>query len=111
VSDTEDAAFEALWARVLEGWNDEKTHDAALSYALATEHLPDLGGRYRALLDDADKQALAKRKIDRIVGAATQLLMATKTAPRPQIPREWTLSFAALCVVVLGFLAYTLFRR
>jgi hypothetical protein len=103
-----DAIFEALWTRVLEAWDDDKPHQAALSYALQTERLPDIAGRYRKLLDDPEKGWRAKKKIDGIVVAATQLLMATKTPKREKIPWQWTMSVAAVFVLVVAFLAYKL---
>jgi hypothetical protein len=101
-----DAVFEALWKRVLEAWDDDKPHQAALTYALQTERLPDIAGRYRKLIDDPDKGARAKKKIDGIVVAATQLLLATKTPPREKVPWQWTASVAAVFVLVVSFLAY-----
>jgi len=106
-----DAILEALWKRVLEAWEDDKPHQAALSYALQNERLPDIAGRYRKLLDDPEKGARAKKKIDAIVVAATQLLMATKTPPREKIPWQWTASVAAVFVLVVSFLAYKVLLR
>ena len=105
-SGTPDAIVEALWKRVLEAWDDDRPHQAALSYALQNERLPDIAGRYRKLLDDPEKGARAKKKIDAIVIAATQLLMATKTPPREKVPWQWTASVAAVFVLVVSFLAY-----
>ena len=101
-----DVGVDALWERVLEAWDDDKPHQAALTYALQTEKLPDLAGRYRKLLDDPEKGARAKKKIDGIVVAATQLLLATKTPPREKVPWQWTASVAVTFVLVVSFLAY-----
>jgi hypothetical protein len=101
-----DAIFEALWKRVLEAWDDDKPHQAALTYAVQNERLPDIAGRYRALVDDPEKGARAKKRIDAIVAAATQMLMATKTAPREKLPWQWTASVAVVFVLVVSFLAY-----
>ncbi len=109
--DSPDAILEALWTRVLEGWDDDKPHQAALSYALQNDRLPDVAGRYRKLVDDPEKGARAKKKIDGIVVAATQLLMATKTPPRESIPWQWTASAGAVLVLVVAFLAYKVFLR
>jgi len=106
LGESSDAIMESLWKRVIEAWDDDKPHQAALAYALQTERLPDLAGRYRALLEDAEKGPRAKKKIDGIVVAATQLLMATKTPPREKIPWQWTASVAVACVLVIAFLAY-----
>ena len=109
--DTPDAILEALWKRVLEAWDDDKPHQAALTYALQNERLPDIAGRYRKLLDDPDKGVRAKKRIDAIVLTATQLLMATKTPPREKIPWQWTASVAAVFVLVVSFLAYKVLLR
>jgi hypothetical protein len=106
-----DSIFEALWTRVLDAWDDDKPHQAALTYALETERLPDLAGRYRKLLEDAEKGPRAKKKIDGIVVAATQLLMATKTPQRESIPWQWTASVGAVFVLVVAFLAYKILLR
>ena len=103
---TPDAIFETLWKRALEAWDDDKPHAALLTYALDSDRLPDLAGRYRALFDDEEKGPRAKKKIDGIVVAATQLMMATKTPPRTKTPWQWTASVAVVMVLVVGFLAY-----
>jgi hypothetical protein len=107
-----DAVLEALWKRVLEAWDDEKTHSALLDHAVREQRLPDVAGRYRALTDDPDKGALAKKKLDAIVAAATQMLMSMKT-PKPQdvgkVPLPITLSAVGICAVLLSWLAWTVF--
>jgi hypothetical protein len=104
-----DVVFNALWARVMEAWEDDKPHQRALGYALEHEMLPEIAGRYRKLVDDPEKGARAKKKIDGIVVAATQLLLATKTPPREKVPWTWTASVAIVMVLVISFLAYKLF--
>ena len=106
-----DAICEALWKRVLEAWDDDKPHQAALSYALEKQKLPEIAGRYRKLFDDPEKGTRAKRKIDGIVVAATQMLMATKTPVRGKVPWQWTASAAAFFVLVVSFLAYKILFR
>ena len=101
-----DAIFEALWKRTLQAWEDDKPHAALLTYALDHERLPDLAGRYRALFDDEEKGTRAKKKIDGIVVAATQMMMATKMPVREKLPWQWTASMAAVFVLVVSFLAY-----
>lgn len=111
IGEAPDAVFNALWTRVTEAWDDDKPHQAALGYALEHEMLPEIAGRYRKLADDPDKGARAKKKIDGIVAAATQMLMATKTPPREKVPWQWTASAAAFFVIVVAFLAYKLLLR
>jgi hypothetical protein len=111
IGEAPDAIFNALWRRVIEAWDDDKPHQAALGYAIEHEMLPEIAGRYRALLDDPEKAPRAKKKIDGIVIAATQMLMSTKTPPREKVPWQWTASAAAFFVIVVAFLAYKLLVR
>ncbi len=75
-----DEALDTLWKLALAEWNEPKRHAALLELALGTNRLPDLAGRYRALKDDPEKGALAKKRLDAIVVAATQMLMATASS-------------------------------
>ncbi len=109
--DQHEAAFDPLWARVTESWEDEVAHQHALSYALEHDRLADIAGRYRALLEDPVKSARAKKQIAVIVVTATQLLVATKTPARVEVPWRWTASVAACCFVVVAFLAYKVLRH
>ncbi len=109
IGEAPDVLFAALWTRVLASWDEDKPHQAALSYAIEHEMLPEIAGRYRKLFDDPDKGARAKKKVDGIVVAATQLMLATKTPPREKVPWTWTASVAAVMILVISFLAYKLF--
>lgn len=104
-----DAIFTALWGRVLEAWDDDKTHHAILEHALRHEQLPALAARYRSLKDDPEKGPRAQKKMDAIVAAATQLLFAMKTPAPTKIPWTWTASVAIACLLVLAWLTYKLF--
>jgi hypothetical protein len=104
-----DVLFEALWTRTLEAWDDDKPHAALLDHALKNEKLPDLAGRYRSLKNDPEKGARAQKKIDGIVVAATQMLMATKTPPRTKTPWQWTASAGLMLAIVCAWLFYQLF--
>jgi hypothetical protein len=106
-----DPVFEALWGKVLEAWDEDKPHQAVLEYALRTERLPDLAGRYRALKDDADKGARAKKQIDALVNAATQMMLAMKTPPRVKPPTSLTLTAFAIAAFVMALLAWAVFGR
>jgi hypothetical protein len=104
-----DAIFEALWARTVEAWDEDKPHDAVLDYALKNEKLPDLSGRYRALVSDPEKGARAQKKIDRIIVTATQMLFATKTPPRTKTPWQWSAAALLTFALVAAYLVYALF--
>lgn len=109
IGEAPDAVFNALWGRVLEAWDEDKPHQAALAYAIDKEMLPEIAGRYRKLIDHPEKGARAKKKIDGIVVAATQLLLATKTPAREKLPWQWTASAAVFMIIVVSFLAYKIF--
>lgn len=106
-----DAIFEALWARAEQAWDDDKPHQALVEHALRVQMLPELAGRYRALKDDPVRGPRATKQIDRIVAAATQMMFATKSPERTKTPFSWTASAAVMFVLVVGWLAYALFRR
>jgi hypothetical protein len=117
VTDVEDAKeakdplFEALWEKVVEGWDDEKRHAAILEHALREKMLPDLAGRYKALQDDPDKGEMARKRIDAILAAATQMLFSMKT-PRPTKTPSWLFWSALLtCAVMLMYVAYAMLHR
>ncbi len=107
---TGDAILDALWAKALEDWGDDKPHASLLEYAMRQERLPDLAGLYRTVRDDPEKGELARKKLDGIVVAATQMLFAMKT-PRPTKTPFWMLASAfATCAILLGWLAYAILR-
>lgn len=102
-----DPGFETLWKRVLEGWDDPKTHGALLEYAVQRQLLPEAAGRYRALKDDPERAEVAKKRLDGIVVATTSLLMASAT-PRTEPKKTLaviTLSALVLTVALLFWLA------
>jgi hypothetical protein len=106
-----DSAFEALWLRVLEAWDDDKAHSAALEYALRTEQLPVIASRYRALKEDPTKAERAQKRLDAIVLAATQLMMSMKTEPQTKVPLPITLSAVGIFLFTLAFFLYFMWKR
>jgi hypothetical protein len=108
---TDDPVFESLWGRVLEAWDEDKPHQAILEYALRAERLPDLAGRYRALKEDSAKGERAKKQIDALVSAATQMMFAMKTPPRVKPPASLTLTAFAIAALVMALLAWAVFGR
>ena len=109
--ETGDVILETLWGRVLEAWDDDKPHAALLDYALRAERLPEVAGRYRALKEDAEKGERAKKRIDAIVVAATQMMFAQKTPPKPTIPWQITVTALLMCAILIGWTAYAVLRR
>jgi hypothetical protein len=109
--ETGDLVFDTLWKRAIEEWDDDKRHAAVLDYALRSERLPDLAGRYRALKDDAQKGERATKKLDALVVAATQMMMAMKTPPRQKPPAFLTFTALLLFLALMGLLYYAVFTR
>jgi hypothetical protein len=104
-----DPVLEALWKRVLEAWDDDKTHAAIIEHAVREQQLPEIAGRYRALAEDPEKGTLAKKKLDAIVLAATQMLMSMKTPKPAKVPLSITLSAVGICAILLSWLAWAVF--
>lgn len=109
--DANDPVLDALWARTLEAWDDDKVHAALIDHAIRVQGLPDLAGRYRSLVDDPDKGPRAKKKLDAIVIAATQMLMSMKTPQPGKTPLPILLSAFGICVLLLAWLAWGLWGR
>ncbi len=111
MTDEKDPLLEALWQKTLEAWTDEKRHAACLEHALREKKLPDLAGRYKALKDDPEKGELAKKRIDAILSAATQMMLTMKT-PRPTKTPSWLFWSAFLtCLVMALYVAYAFWHR
>ena len=105
---TSDVLFEALWSKAVEDWDNDKPHQALLQHAIDKQMMPELAGRYRKLQDDPEKGTRAKKKIDGIVIAATQLMLATKTPAPTKTPWSWTISAVMLFGLVLALIFYKL---
>jgi hypothetical protein len=106
-----DPVLDALWKRVLEAWDDDKPHAALIEHAVRTQALPEVAGRYRALADDPEKGARAKKKVDAVVAAATQMLMSMKTPKPGKVPTSITLTAFAVCIVLLAWLAWSIWGK
>ena len=110
-NEADDVVFETLWTRVLEAWDEDKPHQAILEYALRSERLPDLAGRYRVLKEDPEKGERAKQRIDALVNAATQMMLSMKTPPRVKPPISLTLTAFVIAALMMAFLAWAVFGR
>lgn len=108
-----DSAVDSLWDRALQAWDDDKVHSALIEFAVRTENLPEIAGRYRALKDDPEKGERAKKQLNAIFVAATQMMLSTK-AIRPESARPpwWmTASAAGICFFLVALLMYSMLRR
>jgi hypothetical protein len=114
-SDSEkiDSGVDSLWDRALQAWEDDKVHSALIEFAVRTENLPEVAGRYRELKDDPEKGARAKKQLNAIVVAATQMMLSTKAIrPEDARPPWWmTAGAASVCLFLLLLLMYALARR
>jgi hypothetical protein len=108
MDETADPILDALWQRALATWDDDKVHVAVLDYALRAQALPEVAGRYRALVRDPDRGERAQKRLDALVAAATATLFATKTPKVEKVPLSITLSAFGLCAALLGWLAWAL---
>ncbi len=106
-----DRVLDALWGRVMESWDDDAVHAAALDHAVRAQRLPELAGRYRAIATSGERAEGAKKRLDAIVIAATAMLMAMQT-PKPQkIPLAITLSAFGICAFLLLLLGWAMWGR
>lgn len=103
-----DAVLDALWGRVVEAWDDEKAHSALLEHALRVQALPEVAGRYRTLVGDPERGPKAQKKLEAIVLAATQSLLAMKTPKPGKVPLSITLTAFAVCALLLAWLGWAL---
>lgn len=109
--EAKDAVLEALWTRVTSAWDDESAHASLLDHAVRSQRLPEIAGRYRALSEDPVKAASAKKKLDGIVIAATQMLVSMKTPKPGKVPLPITLTAFAICMVMLGWVALAIWGK
>lgn len=104
----QDDPFDLLWARALEAWDDDARHAALLEFALASERLPDLAGKYRALEKDPEKAPQAKKRLDALVTAATAVLASMKTPAPPKSNKVLTFFAAIVCAVLTSWVVWAL---
>ena len=109
--DANDPVLEALWQRVLEAWDDDRTHAAIIEHGVRAQSLPEIAGRYRAMLADPGKAMVAQKKLDAIVVAATNLLFSHKTLSPGKVPLPITLSAFGVSIVLLAWLAWALWGK
>ena len=104
----QDDALDVLWKHVLEDWDNPKAHDAFVQMAFDREALGEAAARYKSLLDDEERQELAKKKLGAVVLLATQVMEASKSEGTVKTPRWLLWLAAAICAGTLAVLAYAL---
>ena len=80
-SRAEGPAFEALWAHVLEHWEDDKAHLAFLEHCQVHDQLPSAAKRYRELTQSAAHQTQATRQLSAITLLALARMERTRSGP------------------------------
>lgn len=100
----------AAWAKVEAAFDDAEAHRKFLAIATALDRLPEAGQRYRAVRDVGDdRAALAKARIDELLGIAMGRMTVTRTEPTPTRSRiEWIA--LGVTLVLLGAAAYAMLR-
>lgn len=109
-SPAEDPAFELLWAKVQEHWDDDKVHAAFLEYARTRFQLPEAGGRYRAIKEnDPARAEVAQQKLQQLMILALSMLESARDDGPSGAPR-WISALAfAVAAVFLAVLIRKVF--
>lgn len=95
--------LDLAWQELLTHWDADERHRAFVALAAALERLPDAAGRYRSLRDDTERGALAKRGLERVLGAAMARLSPERRDPPP--PKgHYLLALTALACLWIGTL-------
>ena len=77
----EGAAFEALWAHVLEHWDDDKAHLAFLEHCQVHDQLLPAAKRYRELAQSPSHETQATRRLTAISLLAMARMEQTRSGP------------------------------
>lgn len=114
-----DEPVEILWKQVLEGWGEEKRHQAFIGYCHERGLLADAARLYRTMVEDgeagpyrstAGQREDAKKRLQAIMLLA---LAHIEAGPRqdPVNVRKWlNITALSLFFITLGFLVWALTR-
>ena len=100
-----DPVGEALWAKVLEQWDDDARHAAFIAHCRIQRDLGAAARRYRTIADgdeayrsQADRATDAKKRLGGITTLALLEMQASATTPEEAArPKRW------LGIVAVGF--------
>lgn len=107
-----DPVGEALWAKVLEQWDDDARHAAFIAHCRIHRALGAAAKRYRTIADDddayrssADRAADARKRLGGITTLALLEMQASATTPEQAArPKRWlgvvAVAFALLAAMV-----------
>lgn len=108
-----DPVGEALWAKVLEQWDDDARHAAFIAHCRLQRDLGFAAKRYRSVADgdeayrsQADRAADAKKRLNGITTLALIELQASATTPEQLArPKRWVgviaVAFALFAALLL----------
>lgn len=101
-----DPVLDALWKRVTDDFADEKAHGAFLDYCRTQERLVEAAVRYRGMVGDRDRGAVAEKKLKAVALLAMTKLESSRSPPAPgRRPGNYVL-IAMFLVATIGLLAY-----
>jgi len=99
------AGFEALWQAVLKDWDEERVHDAFVSYCSQADNLVKAASRYREVEKEPERAERAKKQLEKISALALAQMAALPRSEK--VERNGLLWFALVVIVgaVLGWIA------
>lgn len=96
-----DPGIEALWAHVLDHWEDEKAHAAFLQHCDQLNQLPEAAARYRGMTGDHTRANTAEQKLKAVAALAFAKLESQRSPPVPE-RRFWLTAVAFLFAILAG---------
>lgn len=91
-----DPVLEALWKRVLDGWDDDETHAAFTEHCRRTGQLLEAAVRYRGMAGDHARGAVADRHLRGVAILAMAALEQTRSERRAPGPRWLLITLAVV---------------
>jgi len=104
-----DPVLEALWKRVTDNWEDDRTHEAFLRHCQENALLGEAAARYRMFREDEARGEFAKKRLEAITLLATTALLAQRTEARPTLPKWVTVVVTLACAGVVVYLVGQMF--
>jgi hypothetical protein len=102
-----DPALEALWKRVVDAWDDNAAHAAFLEHCRQSDRLVEAAVRYRGMVGDHARSAVAKKKLDAVALIAMAQLDVSRARERRPASHAGSYALIALFLVAtIGLLAY-----
>lgn len=75
-----DPVLEALWKRVVDGWDDDAAHRTFLEHCAEEDRLPEAAARYRGMKGDRDRGPAAEKRLAAVAALAVAKLESTRTS-------------------------------